>query len=162
MFLSIRWNRRLTWHSARRAVNSKQHCCIVSCSKQLCCWTITLLLYRVHDMRTLFLRTLQHSILIRMMNMAKMMHIIPGNARKKEEYFGSTRWCAQQQRSQEPMPWWISTAGPQEITSPRWRELKSPYSSTKIVILTTMWTPTWISNLFQPDTNQPYYEKCHR
>ena len=65
-FLSTRWNGRLTWHPARRAVNSKQNCCIVSCSKQLCCWTSTLLLYRVHDMRILFYVLLQHIIWIRM------------------------------------------------------------------------------------------------
>ena len=54
MFLSTRWIGRLTWHAARRAVNSKQHCRIVSCSKQLCCWTLILLLYRVHAMRIPF------------------------------------------------------------------------------------------------------------
>ena len=80
-------------HPARRAVNSKQHCCsIVSCSKQLCCWTLILMLYRVHDTRTytiLILRTiLQHSIYFDPHDKTWRkcyfeVHIIPGNAEAK-------------------------------------------------------------------------------
>ena len=91
MFLSTRWNGRLAWHPARRAANSKQHCCIVSCSKQLC-WTLTLLLYRVHHnvMRILFYVLLQHSVWIRMISMAKM---LPGtyNTRQRTQKY---RWCS--------------------------------------------------------------------